>query len=368
MRRPFAAFPLLVLLAGCASRKESAVEPESTPSDRKQRMLFATEHAIHQVRDDARKDIAKLRAEFDAAVDHAPRSYRIDTSDPVLQEYGSALRDARHVAVEQAQATSEERFRLLLEHYEQAMWDVAIEAGKLERGSGLGYRTGYQELDDKVESAILQLERDAAVEGMEQVATIREYDDVVLERWLREEVEGIGVVSLYKSAPTLDLFAPTQEGQAVVVSFARDEKVGKNVPLSFVQAARRVVERGGIVLTASPWRFDPATPGGKGVVPLHPGVDPATHVVSEICTPSVDVTAPGFQDLRDTVLVSEYRTAVRRDDTGELIATIGWQVRWNVDFRGTMRVLVDKSDLLLVNDPVLPGLLAAPAAAPTSTQ
>jgi hypothetical protein len=62
--------------------------------------------------------------------------------------------------------------------------------------------------------------------------------------------------------------------------------------------------------------------------------------------------------------VSEYRTALRRVDTGELLATIGWQVRWIVDFRGTMRVLVERSDLVLADDPILPRLLHLPPPKP----
>jgi len=42
-------------------------------------------------------------------------------------------------------------------------------------------------------------------------------------------------------------------------------------------------------------------------------------------------------------------------------------VRWIVDFQGTMRVLVERSDLMLVDDPVLPGLLKKPAAQRTGS-
>ena len=66
-------------------------------------------------------------------------------------------------------------------------------------------------------------------------------------------------------------------------------------------------------------------------------------------------------------VLTEYRTALRREDTKETIATLGWQVRWIVDFQGTMRVLVERSDLMLVDDPVLPGLLKKPAAQRTGS-
>jgi hypothetical protein len=123
---------------------------------------------------------------------------------------------------------------------------------------------------------------------------------------------------------------------------------------------RRLVERGGIIDTETQWQLDPATPKKDGVVPLCPDVDPKYYVVTEEARPAVDTHAPDYVKLYDHVLVSEYRTALRRDDTGELLATIGWQVRWIVDFQGTMRVLVERSDLVLTDDPILPRLLHLP--------
>jgi hypothetical protein len=363
----------LLFAAACAS--EPPPEEPLTPSDRKQRMLFGTELAMRRVIEDARRDAVNLRAEYHAAIAAAPRSWRLGTTEPSLTTFGETGRESRRDAIERAFATTESRHQLLFDHYANALWVVAERAGELERGSDLGTRTGYRELDDKVDAALLQVERRLDVEGLEQVATFSKHEDVVLDRQIREELPGLGVLSLFKSAPVDGLFAPGQEGQAVVATFTRsvseavavappaeDDAAKPALPpdagLSFVQAVRRRVERAGIVISETPWHLDPATPGGRGIVPLRAEIDASRSVATEVCVPSVDTVAPSFHDVWDHVLVSEYRTVLRRNDTGATLATIGWQVRWNVDFKGSMRVLVDKGDKTLEEDPVVPALLA----------
>lgn len=349
--------------AGCSSERPVQQAREAGPAERKQRMLFATDSAIHRVILDARRDVLAVRAEFDDAVAKLPLPSMLGVTDAKLQLFDQPARDARANAITKIKDATEAKLKGLLDHYEKALWTVAIEAGKLEHASELGSRTGYQELDDKVESALLQLARDADVDEIDQMAALHSYDHVGLDRAIREEIEKQGILSLYKSPPQNGLFAPGQEGQAIVVVFQRDG-IPPDVPLSYVQAVRRLVERGGIILTETPWALDPATPKKDGVVPLSPDVDPKYYVVSAEARPAVDTKAQDFNHLFDHVLVSEYRTALRRDDTGELLATLGWQVRWIVDFRGTMRVLVERSDLFLEADPVLPRLLNLPPPAP----
>jgi hypothetical protein len=351
----------VVLLAGCASEAAPAkTERTSSPAERKQRMLFATERAIHQILRDARRDVTQIRKEFDERVEAVPLPSMLNVTDEALAVFDQKDRDTRRDAIEKVEDDIKARMVALLKHYENAFWTVATEAGRLEHGSQLGTRSGYQELDDKVEAAMLQLSREADVEVIDQLATLRTYDHVGLDREIREELEGKGVLSIYKSPPVNGLFAPNQEGQSVVLVFQRDG-LAPEVPLSYVQAARRLVERAGIVVAETPWQFDPATPKKDGVVPLATEVDAKKYVVSAEARPAVDTHGPEFEKLYDHVLVSEYRTALRRDDTGEVLAIVGWQVRWIVDFRGTMRVLVERSDLLLKDDPVLPALLGRPA-------
>lgn len=358
---------LLALLAAfaadCSSERSEKQAPPISPAERKQRMLFATDRAIHQVISDARRDVLAARAEFDDAIAAMPLPSMLGVTDSKLQAFDQPARDARAAAITKLKDATTAKLKGLLEHYEKALWTVAIEAGKLEHASELGSKTGYQELDDKVESALLQLSRDADVDEIDQFASLHSYDHVGLDRAIREEIEKQGILSLYKSPPTVGLFAPGQEGQAIVVVFQRDG-IAPEVPLSYVQAVRRLVERGGIILTETPWQLDPATPKKDGVVPICPDVDTKYYVVSAEARPAVDTKGQDFNQLFDHVLVSEYRTALKRDDTGEFLATIGWQVRWIVDFRGTMRVLVERSDLVLEGDPVLPRLLNLPPPAP----
>ena len=152
------------------------------------------------------------------------------------------------------------------------------------------------------------------------------------------------MISLYKSQPVNGLFEAGQEGQAVVLVFQRDG-LEPTVPLAWVQAVRHVVQRAGIVIDSTPRAIDPDTPKKDGIVGVATEVVSTKYFVSVEARPAVDRGAPGFENLHDHVVITEYRTALRREDTGETIATLGWQVRWIVDFRGTMRVLVERSDL-----------------------
>jgi hypothetical protein len=337
-----------------------------SPSDRKQRMLFAMEAAARQAMRDARNDVTSIRKEFDDRVDVLPLPSMLSVTDDALGIFGQADRDARAKAVKVVEEDVEARLKGLLAHYEKALWTLASEAGRLESGQELGTRSGYQELDDKVDSAMLQIARLADVEGVEQLATLRTYDHVGLDREVREELAGKGILSLYKSQPVIGLFEKGQEGQSVVLVFQRDG-LEPTVPLAWVQAVRHVVQRAGIVVAATPWVIDPDTPKKDGIVGVATEVVSPKYFVSVEARPAVDRGAPGFENLHDHVVITEYRTALRREDSGETLATLGWQVRWIVDFRGTMRVLVERSDLMLTDDPVLPGLLKKPAAQRTGS-
>ena len=386
--RACAALPLATaLLAACSSEPKAPPAPPAqaaakpakppqeapsskelprSPSDRKQRMLFAMELAARQAMRDARRDVTSIRKDFNDRVDLLPLPSMLSVTDDSLGIFGQADRDARAKAVLAAQAETVARLKGLLAHYEKALWTLATEAGRLESGQELGTRSGYQELDDKVEAAMLQIARLADVEGIEQLATLRTYDHVGLDREVREELAGKGILSLYKSQPVNGLFERGQEGQAVVLVFQRDG-LEPTVPLAWVQAVRHVVQRAGIVVASTPWAIDPDTPKKDNIVGVATEVVSTKYFVSVEARPAVDRGAPGFENLHDHVVLTEYRTALRREDTKETIATLGWQVRWIVDFQGTMRVLVERSDLMLVDDPVLPGLLKKPAAQRTGS-
>jgi hypothetical protein len=360
--RPIPTIACALLLGSCASSDEEVARSldEPSPMQRRHRILLGVEAVIHQALQDARRDGIRMGDEFAAAVAAAPRAFRLNTTVPELVAFGESEQVARRDAIEQARSVAVAKLGLLLEQYEAALWSAAVHAGQLERGSDLGTRSGYQELDDKVEAGTLQLERAIDIDSIDQTATLKTYDDIALEREVRHELEGIGVVSLFKSPPTLGLFAPKQEGQAVVATFTRDG-LPPEVPLSFVQAERGRVERGSMVLAVTPWQLDPGASGRAGVLPLRAAIDARRCLATEICIPSIDLHAASLRAERDRIVVREYRTALRRDDTGQLVATIGWQVRWNVDFRGTMRVLTDVDDVVLEDDSVLPSLLLAAA-------
>jgi hypothetical protein len=347
-----------LLLGACAAPEEEPPPPPG-PAQRKRMILLAAEAEIHQLLGAARREMGQMSEGFLAEVDAAPRAFRLSSSDPELATYGTAAQAERRIRVEQVEERAKASVTVLLEKYETALWDAARRASARERGADLGSRTGYIDLDEKVDAAMVQLERDANLEQIDQAATLKLYEDVMLERELRLEVPGLGILSLFKSPPTLDLFAPRQEAQAVALAFVRGG-LPPEVPLTFVQAERGRLERGGLLLTATPWQLD-AGGGGTGVLPLRADIDARASIATEVLIPSVDVASPTFPALRDHVVVREYRTILRRDDTGETLATIGWQVRWNVDARGYMRVLVDSHDLVLPGDRTVPALLRAAA-------
>jgi len=349
-------------LAACAAGGDEVSQPpaEPTPLERRHRMLLGVERVIHHTLQDARRDARRVSDGFQASADSAPRAFRLNSSDPTLAIYGDEEQRLRRAAIEQAQAVAEAKLALLLEQHESALWAAARRSGLAEQGGDLGTRTGYQELDDKVEAGALQLQRAIDVEAIRQAATLMTYDDVSLDREVRHEVAGAGVLGLFKSPPTVGLFAPGQEAQAVVVTFVRDA-LPPEVPLSFVQAERSRVERGSMLLSSTPWRLESGIVDRPGVVPVRSAIDARKALATEIRVPSIDVRSPSFRDLHNHVVAREFRTALRRDDTGEILATMGWQVRWNVDFRGMMRVLTDVDDRVLADDSVLPSMLAAAA-------
>ena len=41
---------------------------------------------------------------------------------------------------------------------------------------------------------------------------------------------------------------------------------------------------------------------------------------------------------------------MQRTDTGEFLATVGWQVSWGVDYRGQTRILVGETSERLLDD------------------
>ncbi len=383
----------LALLAACASDPTDGGQHARSSTERKRIMLLGAERAIHVVLEDARHDVERLTAGYETAAGPAPRTFRIASSESSLATFGDHLREQRLALLQERANATGQQLRALVDHYEGALWEIAAGAGRREGGDTLGTRSGYIELDEKVDQALIQLARDADVDGFEQSSAARLHDDIVLDRAIRYEIPDVGVLSLYKSAPTPGLFAAEQEGQAIVVVLARSKedpleskRVMKGIaeerrllaaggtvapaplvagplqrstmPLSFVQVVRRRIERGGLVVESTPWQLDPATADG-GLVPISDEVDTKTHVVSELCIPKVDTRAASFRGLWDHVLITEYRTALRRDDTGEIVATMGWQVRWNIDFQGRMRVLVDRDDLIVPADPIVPALLAA---------
>ncbi len=362
----------LVLLSGCSSPPDAEPPRAPTVVERKQTMLLATESAIHVIMEDARLDLARVGQEFIAATASVPACWSLASAEPGLEPFGGEKRRRRAALVAGAAHRRRQELELMYRHYEAAMWEVGSEAGRREGGDALGSRTGDRELDRKIDAALLQLAREVDVDGAAEDADAVGSDRVTLERQIRHELPGIGVLSLYKSQPHKMAKGDEDEVQAAAVVFARakpDPFAGEYAEgpalapppphVSFVQAVRRHVERGGLQVASTDWRFDPAAADALGTLPPNPEVDPASHVASEICLVRVDKSDPSFDLMRDHVLVSEYRTALRDDATGKLLAVIGWQVRFNVDFAGRMRVLVDPNDQVLEDDPVVQRLLEA---------
>ncbi|MBM4015762.1 MAG: hypothetical protein FJ293_12470 [Planctomycetes bacterium] len=361
----------LALLASCGSPPEAERAQPQTVVERKQTMLLATERAIHVIMEDVRVDLARVEAEFAATTASLPACWSLASAEPGLEPFGADKRRQRAAHVASAAHRRRQQLELMYRHYEAALWAVGTEAGRREGSDMLGTRTGDRELDRKIDAALLQLAREVDVDGAAEEANAIGSDRVALERQIRHELPGIGVFSLYKSQPHKVARGDEDEVQAAAVVFARakpdlfDAEFGAGPApqpperVSFVQAVRRHVERGGLQIALTDWRFDPAAADASGTLPVSPEIDPANHVASEICLVRVDKSDPSFTQMRDHVLVSEYRTALRDDATGKLLAVIGWQVRFNVDFAGRMRVLVDPNDQVLPDDRVVQRLLEA---------
>jgi len=352
-----------VLVPACSSTPETEVEPtvEVEVSQRKRRMLLATENAVHALLGRATEELDEVNREFERELDAIHTGPMLSVIDDVLEEYAREERDRFSRQVIDLEERTVTRLEAILELYRHRLWTVASEAGKVEGAKNLDFRSGYRELDEKVEATIVQLERVANVVGAEQTATLRAHDAVVLHREGKFELDA-GQLLHFRSNP--DLMDPSDHSPVSICFALIQPDLDNEIPVRFVQAVNHRIERDGIVVREKPWRFDPGIPSKEGLLPLRREIRAPGYVATDLLTPQVNLQFPGSQVLSDFVLVAEYRTALQHAETEEILATIAWQIRWAVDYRGRGQVVDARrhAPRLMEEDPVLPALLREPDA------
>ena len=233
--------------SACSSEPvEVGYQGELSIGMRKRRMLMGTELAIHRLLGQAETELGAILEAYDDELQGIATPIQLAVVHPQLESYGEGTRKQFKERVQGLHAATKERTEKVLAHYLAAMWSVAEEAGRAESGSDIGYRTGYRELDLKVESAYNQLLRNADVDGLDQLATFREADRIDLVRKVRDEIDGVGRVTLMISAPEhIRHFGPAashgksgvHEGVVEVIAFTADRGT-EPPPMRFLQARR----------------------------------------------------------------------------------------------------------------------------------
>jgi hypothetical protein len=180
-------------------------------------------------------------------------------------------------------------------------------------------------------SALGQIKHRANVEGIHQQALLRAYDSTELVRLFKEDIEGLGRLMLCRSLPS---GAASRMNEDVLTAIVFQRKgLAPDVPIRFVQAVHHRAERGGIVLIEVPWALD-QTELGSGVLPLSEDISDPSYVATRIHTLKVRDDFEEFKTLRDCTLVSLYHTGMVNAETGELLATMAWEVRRGLTFDG----------------------------------
>jgi hypothetical protein len=369
---------LLLPVGACASGPDDDVRlPPESVGARKQRMILATESSIQRLLGLANQEIERVRTAYEEQLDSLQASYRLSIVDDDLENYGTADLERFRTRVEELEERTTAAIEELLARYDEQFWYVATEIGHMEKGTSFGYRTGYRDLDEKVEAALIQLAARADLEGIHQSAAFLSSHRLVLSRKIRHEVEGVGEFDLFVSSPeewnTLDRdidiperspFRRLRQSYAMVVTFRAADDL-RAVPFRFVQAVRHRIERGGIVIEETDWRLDPSCPGGEGILALREEIAAEGVLASVPTVPHFNAAAPGFDSLRRYTLVSEYRTALQRSDRGEILSTLAWQIVWRLDARGQIRVVLEEcAERVVDGDGVIESLQAAATEAP----
>ncbi len=356
--------------AACSSGPE---EVEKTPQElareaarqsgawRKKRMMMATKSAITQLLGQASERTDAIRSQYEEVLNTVQKTLHLEVADPVLEQYGDTEWEVFRTQIDTLQEGTESALQELLDDYGRRFWGIAESAAQRERGSEVGTRSGYQELDDVVEASLAQLERQADVEGVDQLARTRKSQRVALGRKIKHEVEGLGKFLLFVSAPedVRDLPVPSRardtsgferidQSIACVAAFHRSDEA-MDTPLRLVQAVRYRVERGGVILEETEWKFDPRTGDENGVVPLGDVGDPA-YLASQPMVPLIERESAGFAALHNHTLVAEYRLRLENAVTGEEHATLAWQAAWLIDYRGQLRVDFSETEERVVED------------------
>ena len=88
------------------------------------------------------------------------------------------------------------------------------------------------------------------------------------------------------------------------------------------------------------WRWDPNVPSGDGNLPLDPRFEVPGYSVSQVMLPAVNSMDPNFEAFRDHTFRYEYETVATREDTGEVLCGVKWEIRWRATRRGAV-ILVE---------------------------
>lgn len=238
---------------------------------------------------------------------------------------------------------------------------LAREIGGSGQGAGYGFISGVKEVDERAEATIELLQEVADPVGLRDLGAIRKAEVLELARAMHHDlvpedygkappraiaevrsvadasgVERLGRMILFQSDELEGFRIPQQDTIAVVVAFQND-RLPVTHQYSFLQAARFRIARGGMLVQDTGWSLDPGTHGRDGrLAPRRHEIDPR-FFATEPFFPSVNVDHELFPELRDFTVISDYKTGLLDETTGEVLGAFSWQVQWMVSQNGAVQ-------------------------------
>lgn len=280
-----------------------------------------------------------IHRRFKEAMEAIPVPYKIQAVEEELAAFYKDREEAFEKQVMETAKRYEEEIRRAMETLEPRVWKIAFEVvGSEDMGTSYGSRTGIDEVDEIAEATLELLRFRSGLDTLQDEAGFYKYKRIRLDRLFKHDVEETGRFSVFLSDPMRHFFRKNEDVVAVTVTYQR-KGLDPAVPLEFRQAVRNRVVRGGTTRFDSRFHWDETlgTPGGRLKL-VNPGTDEVVVVVSRVFFPRINMDSPRFDAFLDFTAVRDYETAVVRSDTGEILDSVSWQLKWNISHFGCVAV------------------------------
>jgi hypothetical protein len=228
----------------------------------------------------------------------------------------------------------------------EKVWEIAFDVvGTEDVGTGYDTRTGIRDVDDVVEATI-ELVRFRAGRGefVDEAEYLKRKRNGLSRVYKHDEKEK-GRLCIYATESLYHYYSPQEDGIAYSAVFRNQGSAKRSV--AFRQAVRNRVTRGGSNIFDSGFHWDSSCGSPDGFLPAREGMTDESYLVSQVFLPRLDLSAQGFDKLRDYTALRDYKTAVIDTDTGEILDCVSWQLVWQISYNGV--VSVDRGSAPLID-------------------